>query len=115
MGERLTNLAQRLVRLPRLIRLIVAVFFTAMLTLAVSPLVDHIYIRFFFTAETVMIPALVTVAIASIMYIVGWRIYIGTVNTVPPAGNRILLYFVIGIFATISVIVLLIQGASMAQ
>ena len=115
MGERLQNLIQGLVQLPRLIRIIIAVFFAGMMTLAVSPLVDHIYLRYFFSIETRILPAFVTVAIASIMYIAGWRIYIGTVNTVPSAKNRILWYFGMGISVTIIVIVLFIQGISMAQ
>lgn len=115
MGEQLQNLTQRLVQLPRVIRLVISVFFAAMVTLAVSPLVDHIYLRFFFTEETVMIPALVTVAIASATYIWSWWVFIGTVNSVPSASNYILLYFGVGVVATIIVIALLIQGFSMGQ
>lgn len=112
MGEQLENLTQRLVQLPRFIRLLIAVFFSVMVTLAVSPLVDHIYLRFFFTVETVMIPALVTVTIGSTMYIWSWRIYIGVVNTIPPSEKRVLWYFGVGMTATIIVIVLLVQGVS---
>jgi len=115
MGGRLKNLTLRLARLPRLLRIVIALFFATMVTLAISPLVDHIYLRFFFTAETVIIPAMVTVSIACVMYIWGWWGFVGTVDTVPSASNHILLYFVIGIVATISVIVLLIQGITLLQ
>jgi hypothetical protein len=112
MSGRLGILTQRLVDLPRLVRVLIVAFFAVMATLALMPLVDHIYIRFFYTAETVMVPSLVTVALASIMYIGGWWIYIGTVHTTPPARRRVLWYFAVGIAVTIIVIVLLIMGVS---
>ncbi len=115
MGKQLGNLALRLVRLPRIMRIVIALFFATMVTLAISPLVDHIYIRYFFTAETVIVPAMVTVSIASMMYIWGWWGFVGTVNTVPSASNYVLLYFAIGLVATISVIVLLVQGITSIQ
>lgn len=115
MGEQVGNLTMRLVRLPRLIRIVIALFFATMVTLAISPLVDHIYLRFFFTTETVIVPAMVTVSIASIMYIWGWWGFVGTINTVPQASKYVFLYFVVGIVATISVIILFIQGITSLQ
>jgi len=115
MGNLSKNLAMRLIQLPRLIRIVIALFFAAMVTLAIFSLVDHVYLRYFFTVETRMIPALVTVAIASVMYIWGWWGYIGTVNTTPSPSNHVLIYFGVGSIATITVIVLFVQGFSLAQ
>ena len=115
MGTRLLKLTLHLVQLPRLIRILISLFFAAMVTLAIFALVDHIYLRYFFTEETRMIPALVTVAIASAVYIWGWWGYVGRVHTVPTPSNYILAYFGVGLVATITVIVLLIQGFVLAQ
>lgn len=101
---------EQLVRLPRLIRVLIVAVFSLVVALAVSPLIDHIYIRFFFSSSTVILPSLVTVAVGSIVYIIGWRIYIGTVNTTPPAENRILWYFGIGAVVTIFVLGLIVYG-----
>ena len=110
MVQRLDQLTQFLTRIPRIWRMLIVAFFALMVALAVSPLVDHIYLRYFFTVETVLVPSLVTVAIASLAYIGGWLIYVGTVKTKPSAQKRILWYFVFGIVVTLIVIVLLIQG-----
>lgn len=115
MGNLLGNLTLRLVQLPRLIRIGIALFFAVMVALAIFSLVDHIYLRYLFTEETRMLPALVTVTIASIMYIWGWWGYIGVVNTTPAPTNFILGYFMVGIIATITVIVLVIQGFALVQ
>jgi hypothetical protein len=110
--SRLNSVLLLLVQLPRLVRIIIALFFATMVTLAIFALVDHIYIRYFFTMETRMIPAFVTVAIASVMYIWGWLGFVGTIDTIPASSNSLLLYFGVGFVATFTVIMLVIQGLS---
>lgn len=110
MVERLDQFVTRLVGFPRMIRIIIVAFFALMIVLAVFPLVDSIYLDYFFSPDTVVVPAIVTVAIGSLAYIFGWYVYIGTVGTIPPAKNRVLWYFVLGSVATIIVVGLFVYG-----
>lgn len=108
----LNNVTEQLVGLPRLLRKLIVGFFALMVVFLLFPLVDHIYIRFFFTVDTVMIPALVSVAFGSVFYIIGWRIYVGTIETIPSAEKWVLWYFVIGVIITILVVGLFVYGVA---
>lgn len=110
MAARLHSLTEQLVELPRLTRMIIVGFFALMVVFLLFPLVDHIYIRFFFTVETVMVPALVSMVFGSAFYIIGWRVYVGTVGTIPQAEKWVLWYFVIGVIVTILVVGLFVYG-----
>lgn len=112
MTDRLIPIIQRFIALPRIVRVIISAFFAVATTLAISPLIDYIYLQYMFTFETRILPSLVTVTLGCLMYVIGWRIYVGTVNTIPQARIHVLWYFVIGIVATIIVIVLMIQGVA---
>lgn len=90
--------------------MLITAFFALMVVILLFPLVDHVYLRFFFTLETSMIPSLVSVGFGSLMYVVGWRIYVGTVNTTPPAEKSVLWYFVIGTIVTLIVLSLFVYG-----
>ncbi len=101
---------QFIASLPRLIRIIIVTFFTLMLVATIFPLVDHIYIRFFFTESTTIVPSLVTVVIGALFYLWGWMTYVGMVGTKPTARNMILWYFVLGGVVTVLALGLLIYG-----
>lgn len=99
-----------MIGLPRLIRISIVAFFALMVVAMIFPLVDYVYIRFFFNVETVLAPALVTMAFGGLFYLWGWFTYVGTVGTIPSARKAILWYFVVGSIATILVLGLLIYG-----
>ncbi len=110
MSERFNKLTQSLVGFPRLVRILIVAFFAFMIVTALFPLVDSIYLDYFFSPDTTILPALFTVTMGSVVYIWGWYIYIGTVGTTPPAKRIILWYFVLGLIATILVIGLVAYG-----
>lgn len=112
MMSHLIPLVQRLISFPRIVRVVICAFFAVAITLAISPLIDYIYLQYMFTFETRILPSLVTVALGCVMYVIGWRIYVGTVNTIQQARIHVLWYFVIGVVATGIVIVLMIQGVA---
>ncbi|MBZ0302122.1 MAG: hypothetical protein K8J31_20395, partial [Anaerolineae bacterium] len=70
----------RIVGIPRLIRVLLVALFALAVTLSVSPLVDIIYDRHFFSVHTVMIPALVSSGLGLVMYMLGWWLMVGTVG-----------------------------------
>ena len=101
---------QVIVNLPRLVRIIIVAFFALMAVATVFPLVDYLYLRYFFTADSVIIPSLISVAIGGIVYGWGWIVYVGTVGTKPSAEKAILWYFGVGGVLTIVALGLLIYG-----
>lgn len=113
MPDRLLSLNKKLIGLSRSQRIMIAVFFALMMTLAVFPLVDSLYLAHFYTPSTIIAPSLVTASLGGLMYLVGWNLYVGTVNVIPQAKISILWYFFIGVIATIIVLVLLIHGVTL--
>jgi hypothetical protein len=99
-------------RLPRLLRIITVAIFALAFTLAVSPLVDYIYLSYFFTEETRVLPSLVSAAVGVAFYILGWWLLIGTVGETRPARPAVLVYVLVGIIALFLVILLALSGYS---
>ncbi len=104
------KLVSRIVHLPRVIRVLIVGIFALAVTLAVSPLVDLIYDRYFFSMNTLMAPALVTAFLGLGMYLIGWWLIVGTVGETPPAHMRVLWYFSVGAGAVVIVTMLIILG-----
>lgn len=100
----------RLLKLPRLARIGIAALFALSVTLALSPIVDGIYLNFLFTPETVMVPALVSAGFGLVMYVVGWQLIVGYVGEMPPARLVILWYVGVGVLALVLVMILLVTG-----
>ncbi|MBZ0277345.1 MAG: hypothetical protein K8I60_14465, partial [Anaerolineae bacterium] len=67
-----------IIRLPRLLRIVMVALFAAAFTFAANPLVDEIYLKFFFNDATREAPAIVAVAIGMASYAVGWFLVVGT-------------------------------------
>lgn len=101
---------QFVLKLPRLSRILIVAFFALMMVATVFPLVDLLYLRFFFTAESVLAPSLVSVVVGGLFYAWGWLVYVGTVGTKPSAEKAIMWYFVVGGIVTIVALGLLIYG-----
>ncbi len=107
------SLGQRLLTLPRLLRIAIVLLLAIGTTLAIFPLVDRIYIQYFFASDTVILPSLVSAAVGALMYVSGWQLYVGTVGHTRPATRALWLYFAIGIAALLIDIGLIVQGISM--
>ena len=107
------TLIGRLLTLPRLLRIVIVLVLALATTLAVFPLVDRVYISYFMARETVIVPSLISAAAGAVMYLAGWRLYVGTVGSTRPATRALWLYLAVGSIALIIDIVLIIQGIMM--
>ena len=115
--SRESTVPQRVTRfiadLPRLIRVLMVGVFALAVTLSLSPFVDYVYDRYFFSLETVLLPALISSAFGLVMYMVGWWLIVGTVGEKPEARAAMLWYVGIGLVAVIVVAYLLVIGVSL--
>lgn len=91
--------AQSVLELPRITRILIAGVFALAIVLALSPLIDEIYIRFFYTPQTAIVPSLVAAGLGLLMYFVGWQLIVGTVGEDNPLRPAIFWYFVVGFLA----------------
>ena len=112
-ASRLVWFGDRLSQLPRLVRILLVGLFALAVTLALSPLVDLIYDRYFFSAQTVIIPALVTATFGLLTYMLGWWLLVGTVGERPEARAVTVWYFGIGVLAVVVVVYLILTGVSL--
>ena len=99
----------RLLALPRVVKMLIAGVLALATTLAVSPIVDELYLRFFYTRSTIIAPSLISAGIGFVMYIVGWQLIVGTVGEQPENQSPVLWYLLIGLLALILVMVWFIR------
>ncbi|GAB4510453.1 MAG: hypothetical protein OHK0046_07310 [Anaerolineae bacterium] len=96
-------LVRAVLSLPRLIRILIAGVFALATVLAVSPIVDEIYLLFFYSPATALVPSLISAALGVMMYLIGWQMIVGTVGEPKRAPRGVLWYFGIGLFALLIV------------
>jgi hypothetical protein len=109
-------LAAKLVRLPRLARVVLAGVMALGVTGAIFPLVDLIYIQYFFTPETGIIPSFISSGIGLVFYMAGWYLMVGSSGENQVSSHpALVIYFVIGVAAVCLDIALIIQGYSMTD
>src|SRR5690349_5609779 len=113
----LVNFTHWLVRLPRLTRIILCAVFSFAITLGINPIVDYLYLTFIYRDDTELerlihssLPAFIEIGIGLVMYILGWRYFIGTHGETPPARPAVLWYFGIGLLAVFLVFLWVLQG-----
>lgn len=105
-----TRLVRQLLKLPRTVRIITAAVFALAVTFAISPVLDEIYIRYFFSESTRVVPSLFAAAAGLAMYVLGWVLTVGTVHEPLPERITVLWYILLGLVAVILVIVMLVSG-----
>lgn len=101
----------QLVELPRSWRILIVAVFSMAVVAAIFPLVDGIYLRLFYSPNTILVPALVTAACGVVMWGVGWWLLVGWAGEQPTARPAVLWYFIIGSSIVLLVVFLLVQGA----
>ncbi len=106
----LLTLTERVIRLPRALRVVIAALFALTTTLLLTPVIDLIYVDNFFDRSTVILPALISSALGLVVYVIGWRLIIGTVGETPAARPATLIYLLVGSLALALVIVLVVYG-----
>jgi hypothetical protein len=109
------DLTHKLLKLPRFVRIVIACIFALTTTLALSPLVDYIYLSYMYTEESRLFPSLVSAGAGLLMYLVGWWLFVGGVDEAPPARRALLLYVMVGVLIVCLVIVLALAGFSSAN
>ncbi len=105
------RLTERILRLPRLTRIVLAAVFALALTLAVTPIIDGIYLSRWYDPSTSELPSLISTVLGVIFYVVGWRLIIGFAGETPATRTATFWYIVIGALACILVIFLVVIGA----
>ncbi|HVU09981.1 MAG TPA: hypothetical protein VHD90_01835 [Phototrophicaceae bacterium] len=105
------RVVNRVLRLPRLSRIILAVLFALAVTLAVTPIIDGIYLNSFFDESTRVAPSLVSTALGIVFYFIGWRLIVGYAGEEPSARPAVFFYVIGGILLVILVVVLVVFGA----
>lgn len=101
-----------LMQRPRLLRIGVVFVFALASTLAVFPLVDQLYVRWFFDENTVGLPALASAGIGAMMYVLGWVVFVGTAGDTPRIRWITWVYLAIGLLALIVDLVLIVHGSA---
>jgi hypothetical protein len=110
-----TRLVAAILNLPRITRIFISLFFALAVTLALSPIVDNIYLTYMFTPETVIAPALLSTVFGLVMYVLGWQLIIGPVGENPPARFIILWYVGVGALAILLVAVWVVNGINVGN
>jgi hypothetical protein len=103
---------ERVVRLPRLARMGLAIGFALCLTLLLTPLIDGVYMSNFDVREAPMLPALLSASAGVIAYLIGWRLLVGFADEAPQANGALAVYLVAGCAALLLTIVLVLLGAA---
>jgi hypothetical protein len=105
-----TYIMRKILEWSRLKRIVLICVFGMALTAAVFPVVDYIYITYFFNPDTRIIPSFVSVGIGIIMYAVGWFYLVGTRGEKRPERVGVLIYMLVGILVILFVFILIING-----
>lgn len=101
----------RLVQMPRIARIGIAILFAVTVTLLVTPIVDAIYTTRFFDFNTRMLPALVSALIGVAAYGIGWVLFIGFAGELPQPRRLLVVYFLTGCVLVLVALVLIVTGA----
>lgn len=104
------RLTERVLNLPRLARIVLVCLFAMAVTVLLIPLIDGIYLRSFYSAETAVLPSLIEAAFGLGMFVLGWVLLVGFAGQRPPARLPVALYFLAGCALVLMVILQLISG-----
>ncbi len=104
------RLAAWYLRRPRLLRIVVAALFGLGTTLLVSPQVDYTYLRYFFSADTRVLPSLLSTAVGVIVYVIGWRLTLSVEAAEKPSLRATAWYLLSGLLVLLALVVLLVVG-----
>lgn len=69
---------EQITSMNRLLRLLLVAIFAISTTLATSPLIDSIYLQYFFTPESRILPSLIAMGLGLAMYAFGWLYLVGS-------------------------------------
>ncbi len=104
------TVAQRVIALPRMVRIGMISMFALTLVAALFPLVDHLYLILFYSPQTTLLPSLVSALAGVAMFVLGWVLIVGWAGEQPPARPVVMWYFIGGVFIIIFVAFLMLYG-----
>ncbi len=102
-------LAQTLA-LARWQRLVLTACFAIGATLLVTPVIDNLYVAYFFHMDTRMIPTFISTGLGVLVYGLGHWLLIGHVGEAPPPRRAALWYLLAGCFVLAFALVLVVIG-----
>jgi len=102
--------AERILDLPRWLRILLVMGFSVALTFLLMPLIDNIYLTTFFDPSTVWLPATLAAGAGVVMYFVGWRLLIGYAGTQLVERPAVIGYTMLGTLIVLLVIILFVIG-----
>ena len=105
------RLVERLVSLPRWARIGLAAVFALLLTLLLMPVIDSIYMEYFYSPDTRDVAAYVASAFGVVMYVTGWRLIVGFTGESPKVSPAVLWYVSLGAAASLIALALFVFGA----
>lgn len=105
----------RILLLPRLTRILMVIFVALLLVMAIFPLVDILYVTYFFTPETIVLPSLVSIALGTIVYVWGWRSIVGMVGENPEPSLSAKVFMSLALLLVLIDLGLILWGLTMTN
>jgi hypothetical protein len=94
----------------RIGRILVCAVIALAATLTIRPLIDLIYLDYFYDPGTVIVPAWIATAVGIAVYAIGWRLVVGMAGEVPQPGRAAAYYLVVGVGLVVYIAVLTVYG-----
>lgn len=107
----LYHLLSQLLGWPRLARITFVAISSLLMALFLTPLLTDVHWRFAYTLDTYYAPAVLTILFACVMYIVGWRLIVGTPGEPPQPRPALLGYFVVMLFVLLAALAWIVVTA----
>jgi hypothetical protein len=104
------GMVRRTFRFSRIGRILVCAVIALAATLTIRPLIDLIYLDYFFDPGTVIVPAWIATAVGIAVYAIGWRLVVGMAGEAPQPGRASAYFLVIGAALVVFVVVLTVYG-----
>lgn len=86
----------RILGQPRRVRIGIAILYSLAVTYLLFSIVDTLYIRYFFSMDTLILPSLITGGIGLVTYMLGWYLLVGNQQSPPEMRFVTLWYLVLG-------------------
>ncbi len=101
---------ERILALPRLARIGLASLIALMAALAATPVIDNLYVAYFFDMETRLAPALLLALLGMIVYGIGWVLIVGLAGEGPRLRRATSVYLAAGAMLILLVLGLILAG-----
>lgn len=96
---------------PRLARIAFVITTSLLMTLFLTPLLTDVHWRFAYTLDTYYAPAIIAILVTCVMYIVGWRLVVGTPGEPPQPRPALLGYFAVMLIILLAGVVWIVVTA----